>query len=267
MGIIFKIIATTIDISILLSILKMHANASWPGRFIFMNRDIRFDNTSTADRGPAGVSLADRVYAHVSERILSGQWVSGDIINRKEVAAKLDVSLAPVSEALFRLRDEGFLEIANEPYRHTKVKVVREEDVRGQLALRVALERQALDMADGQRVRSAKPSLLKLAQEVDGFAPGDPASWPAEIAFHQAVVDLADCPALSACYERVVRCNYFFATNSPHIPILFPSRHSHTDYVEALCADDAAEADRATRATRDHYSPCREVLVEETERP
>ncbi len=231
-----------------------------------MEQDIHFDKTSTAYQHPAETSLGDNVYSHISERILSGRWISGDIIDRKEVAAELDVSLAPVSEALIRLTNEGFLE--TEPHRHTRVKIVRKEDIRDQLVVRIALERQAVAMAHGQSARQAKPRLLKLAQEVDDFTSADPAAWPAEIAatwpaeiaFHQALVDLADCRGLSASYERVMRRNCFFAINSAHILILLPNSHSHTGYVEGLCTDDAAEADRAMQA---HYLAYREVLLQE----
>ncbi len=221
-----------------------------------MNKKIRLDNMSAAietlDR-----SLADHVYHHLSDRILSGHLVSGDTIDRKLVADELKVSLAPVGEAINRLKNEGFLETSAR--RHTRVTIVRKEDVRGHLVLRIALERQAVSMVHGQRVRRAKPRLLELAREVDVFARDDPASWPAEIAFRQTLVDLANCPSLSASYGRVMRCNYFFATNSAHIRLPFTNRRTHSDYVEALCTDDAAEADRAMMAD---FSTHLEVLEE-----
>ena len=48
-------------------------------------------------------SLADQVYRHVSDRILSSQLVSGETIDRKRLAGQLNVSMAPVVEALNRL--------------------------------------------------------------------------------------------------------------------------------------------------------------------
>ena len=226
-----------------------------------MNKKILLDNTSgateTLDR-----SLADHVYHYMNDRILSGQLVSGDIIERKLVAGELNVSVAPVAEAINRLANEGFLETSAR--RHTRVKIVRKEDIRGQFVLRIALERQAVAMVHGQRVRRAKPRLLELAREVDDFTPEDPAAWPAEIAFHQALVDLADCADLSASYQRVMRRNYFFAINSAHIHIRLSNCRTHSDYVEALCTDDEAEADRAIL---DEFSTHRKVLVEETKGP
>ncbi len=71
----------------------------------------------------------------------------------------------------------------------SSVKNLKKEDIRGQLALRIAVERQAVAMVHVQRARRAKPRLLELAREVDVFAPADPDSWPAEIAFHQVALD------------------------------------------------------------------------------
>jgi len=223
-----------------------------------MNPSVRLDTTSTLTRRPRKASLADQVYEHVTDQILSGRWVSGDIISRKEVARKLDVSLAPVGEALVRLTNEGFLETA--PHRHTRVRIVRREDARGQFALRFALERQAVAMAHGEPVRQAKQRLLELARELDEFPPKDPSAWPAEMAFHQALVDLANCPALSASHERVMRRNYFFSINSAHIHVRTTAAAlaPHSNLVEALCTDDPDAADRAIMT---HYAHDRAVML------
>ncbi len=209
----------------------------------------------------SALSLADRVYRAMSKQILAGHLLSGDIINRKDIAKELNVSLAPVGEALIRLTADGFLETS--PRRHTRVRIVRKADVRGQFALRLALERQAVSMAYGGPVRQARQRLLELAREVDRFVPKDPAAWPAEIAFHQALVELADCPELSAAYERVMRRNYFFGINSAHVPIR-KKEHAggqHSRLVDDLCTDDMAAAERAVLA---HYSDDMTVLLRST---
>lgn len=197
-------------------------------------------------------SLADRVYEYVTECILSGKWISGDIIDRKSIASTLNVSLAPVAEAMIRLDAEGFLE--TEPRRHTRIRVVRREDVRDQFALRMALERQAVAMAHGEPVRCARSHLIELAEAVDAFRPKDPAAWPAELAFHQALVDLADSPGLSVSYNRVMRRNYFFSLNSAHVVLEAgsPPPNQHTLLVDGFCTDDPAEADRILLG---HYGP------------
>ncbi|MBN2294788.1 MAG: GntR family transcriptional regulator [Pirellulales bacterium] len=211
-------------------------------------------NTDSGERG----SLANLVYEHVSKLILSGELVSGDIIDRKRVAEDLNVSLAPVGEAVIRLVNEGFLEASAR--RHTMVRVVRKGDVRGQFVLRLALERQAVSMTHGEPVRRAKLELLKLAEEVDRFPPKHPSAWSAEIAFHRLLVDLAECPALSNSHEQVMRRNYFFSINSAHVTIRKKeySLAQHSKLVEGLCTDNAAEADRVIL---DHYAEDWEAML------
>ena len=108
---------------------------------------------------------------------------------------------------------------------------------------------------------------MKLAQEVDVFIVDqpspEPGSWLVESTFHQALVDLADIRSLSVSHQRAMRRNYFFVVNSPSIRGLSRELYLHTDYVEELCTDDKAKADRAIR---NHYSPYR-MLLEEMREP
>jgi GntR family transcriptional regulator, rspAB operon transcriptional repressor len=190
------------------------------------------------------VSMAEKAYQTVLNRILNGELIPGEIINRNEIAAELEISLAPVSEALIRLTSEGFIEMM--PRKHTRVRLVRSGDVRGQFALRLALERQAVAMIHGETARRAKDRLLELAAAVDRLPPKHPTAWPAEMAFHQTLVDLAECPALTESFKRVIRRNYFFGLHSAqvHLPDTRPPGSLHRVLVEGLCSDDPQEADR-----------------------
>jgi DNA-binding GntR family transcriptional regulator len=55
------------------------------------------------------VKLADHVYDALKAQIHDFQLVAGDRFSETELAQRLGVSRTPVREALFRLRDEGFL--------------------------------------------------------------------------------------------------------------------------------------------------------------
>ncbi len=223
-----------------------------------MNQDMGLDKADSGLQTADSRSLADRVYSHVIDCIQSSKWVSGDVIDRKELAADLGVSLAPVGEALIRLRAEGFLETT--PRRHTQVRIVRPGDVRGQFALRMALERQAVAMSHGEPVRAMRERLIELAEEVDRFPPKHPSAWPSEIAFHQALVDLAECPALSEAYVRVMRRNFFYAINSAHV-VLEPKTtppNQHSLLIDGLCTDDPDEADRVIML---HHASDRQAML------
>ena len=64
-------------------------------------------NDSPEPRAP----LADQVYAALKEQLQDFQLVPGDRFSEADIAQRLGVSRTPVREALFRLRNEGRLEV------------------------------------------------------------------------------------------------------------------------------------------------------------
>jgi DNA-binding GntR family transcriptional regulator len=62
---------------------------------------------------PAGprANLAERVYARLKSEMNDFLLVPGDRLSEAEIGTRLGVSRTPVRQALFRLRDEGFLEV------------------------------------------------------------------------------------------------------------------------------------------------------------
>jgi len=59
----------------------------------------------------ARVNLAEQVYAALKAQMHDFQLVPGDRFSEAEVGARLGVSRTPVREALFRLRNEGLLDV------------------------------------------------------------------------------------------------------------------------------------------------------------
>jgi len=55
--------------------------------------------------------LAEQVYAQLKGELHDFRWVPGDRFSEGEIAQRLGVSRTPVREALFRLRNEGFLDV------------------------------------------------------------------------------------------------------------------------------------------------------------
>jgi DNA-binding GntR family transcriptional regulator len=60
---------------------------------------------------PGRVNLSERVYADLKIRMQEFSLVPGDRFSEAEVGARLGVSRTPVREALFRLRNEGLLDV------------------------------------------------------------------------------------------------------------------------------------------------------------
>ena len=60
---------------------------------------------------PARANLAEQVYTTLKTELHDFRWVPGDRFSEGEIGTRLGVSRTPVREALFRLRNEGFLEV------------------------------------------------------------------------------------------------------------------------------------------------------------
>jgi len=56
-------------------------------------------------------NLAEHVYATLKTELHDFLWVAGDRFSEAEIGHRLGVSRTPVREALFRLRNEGFLDV------------------------------------------------------------------------------------------------------------------------------------------------------------
>ena len=189
--------------------------------------------------------MCERVYKALLEKILEGALVPGETIDRSAVKRELQVSLAPIMQALARLASEGLVEIG--AGKSPRVQLARFEEVRGQFALRMAFERQAVTMTSADRFKCEAERLRSLAREVDSWPAKDPNAWPAEIAFHMALVDLAGCPMLSESYRRVVRRNQFFSMHSARInvPRQAAADQPHSRLIDSLCSGNRTEADLA----------------------
>jgi DNA-binding GntR family transcriptional regulator len=57
------------------------------------------------------VALAEQAYATLKTELHDFRWLPGERASEHEIALRLGMSRTPVREALFRLRNEGFLEV------------------------------------------------------------------------------------------------------------------------------------------------------------
>ena len=62
-------------------------------------------------RAPVRISRADDVYAQLKRDVAEFKLVSGDRFTENELCARLGVSRTPVRQALFRLQQEGHVEV------------------------------------------------------------------------------------------------------------------------------------------------------------
>jgi DNA-binding GntR family transcriptional regulator len=186
----------------------------------------------------------------VRQRILRGELMLGQVISRRKLAAELNMSFLPVSEALLRLEFEGLLE--SRPRAGTRVRIPSPEDVKGHYVVREALEVQAAMRFTGVATPAERAELQRLAVRVDQLARED--DRPMYVSVHQRlharVAECSRCPALLEAIEKThaLASIWFCVMRQPQPD---DSTTRHQDLLAALCSGDAA---RAAEAVRHHIA-------------
>ncbi|MFD0263605.1 GntR family transcriptional regulator [Kitasatospora indigofera] len=94
---------------------------------------------------PVVLSLREQIRGHIVEGIVSGRWKPGERIVERGIATELDVSQAPVREALREL--EMLRLIESSPNKGVRVRVLTAADLEEIYPVRAALEQLAAETA------------------------------------------------------------------------------------------------------------------------
>lgn len=191
------------------------------------------------------IPLSQRAYDAIFGMLLRRKIKAGETIKRRDIAATLGMSLAPVAEAMQRLESEGFLR--SKPRSQTTVVGVDETSVRNLCVLRIAIEAQAARMYASKIPEKDFEKIMALAKKIDGCK-SEKINWNFEIQFHSALVSLAKCQSLTSAFESVMKRNLFYSVTS-----VFPKGKptSHAKLLEAL---KTATPDAAEKLLREHIS-------------
>lgn len=189
--------------------------------------------------------MAAKAYNHLLDKLLTNQFVPGEILNRREVARELGMSVAPILEAMLQLEAHGFLSTL--PRKGTQVKPIRTEDVIGSLIVREALECQAARLYCGERVYRNLERLTPIAEKLDNSQARDPEHWNKEIEFHGTLVSLAEYPMLCEEFSRSIRLSTFYGLHRLSSSVGEEQR-SHRALLDELTKDDPDNAERVIRS-------------------
>jgi DNA-binding GntR family transcriptional regulator len=193
-------------------------------------------------------------YMQIREEILKGNFAIGNILSRRRLAERLNMSFVPITEALQRLEADGLVE--SRPRIGTRVCVPTEESIRGIYVLREALESQSARLCAQNISAEEKKQFLNSAEHLDDLyrtsrAPGaDPlflySVHTYHMQFHMRIARLANCDALTKAIEKgqVLVFNWLYdrASERSTMPPDF-----HSELARAICTGDARKADEAMR--------------------
>lgn len=201
-----------------------------------------------------GESLSARAYQQIREEILSGDLSIGDILSRRRLAERLNMSFLPITEALKCLETEGLVE--SRPRIGTRVRVPNEQDIRDSSIIREALESQAARLCAQNITPEEKEQLRTSARHLDELqktctlAPADSrflfSVHTYHMEFHMRIAELGRCPGLCRAIEKeqvlIFNWLYDIAANRRTQPEEF-----HSILAEAVCSGDPQVADTAMR--------------------
>jgi DNA-binding GntR family transcriptional regulator len=196
-------------------------------------------------------SLSDEVYERLLAKLVNSELVPGHIINRREVAEELGVSVAPVLEAFLRLERDGYVETI--PRKGTLVKPVEKDAFFEQLVMREAIECEAARLYCGKAVRESRERLEPLARRIDEADAGAPGRWNFEIEFHGELVALARCKVLDAEFLRTIRLGTFYNMHRVFIE-MYRTGGDYENQSHAVLLDnlEREDPDFAEGVVRDH---------------
>jgi DNA-binding GntR family transcriptional regulator len=200
-------------------------------------------------------SLSLTAYSQIRDEILRGEFGIGDILSRRRLAERLNMSFVPVTEALQRLEAEGLVE--SRPRIGTRVRIPVEEDIRGSYVIREALEAQSARLCAENITTEEKTQLRNSAEHLDQLYLAcqtdliDPrflfSVHTYHMQFHMRIAEFAHCAGLSKAIEKeqVLIFNWLYdaATRRTELP-----RNFHADLAAAICSSNVGKADKAMRA-------------------
>lgn len=200
------------------------------------------------------ISLAGRAYLEIREKILKGELKIGEVISRRTLAEKLNISVPPVTEALQQLEAEGLLE--SKPRVGTRVRIPSREDIEDRGVLREALESQAARLFAERATPEEKAALRQMGRHVDQLyacceAPGVDAGFlfsanMYHLSLHVRIAECARSLALRDAIEKeqVLIFSWLYETAVERRSL---ASDYHARLTETLATGTPDEADAAMR--------------------
>jgi len=190
--------------------------------------------------------LTAEVYERLKQAILSGAIPAGERLLEAHIAQGMQVSRAPVREALRMLQADRLVEF--QVGQGARVRLPADDELWEIYTARCVLEGFAASLA----ARRARPGDLErlreaLAGALEVAAQGDlQATLAADFAFHRLVWEISGHRLLRELLDRLeVQVRMFMAVQAPLFGHLPDSVRSHAEILEAITAGDPLAASRA----------------------
>lgn len=197
------------------------------------------------------------VRARLRQAIMDGDYKPGDPLKQTELAARLQVSVTPVREAMRDLASEGLVVL--DPQRVARVRDLDAQEAGEVAAIRELLEPLAAQLA----ARHAEPEQIErigaLAAECAASVT-DAEYLDSNRRFHMAVIAAANAPVLAGILSNLRLISSMYLASAVRIAggTREKSKQEHLDLAAAIAAHEDEEAIRIMTA---HLLPSRVVMT------
>jgi DNA-binding GntR family transcriptional regulator len=208
---------------------------------------------------PVQRALRNDVYDALRQALVSGALRPGERVNEAEIARQMQISRAPIREAIRQLEQEGLLESV--PRRGTFVVALSRDDVEEVYTLRADVEARAIRRAIPRLSPGDLETLATLVETMEAAATaGDVAQLlETDTQFHRVLVEAAGWARLRKIWESLhpqTLTLYTLTTLTDWTPLDHARRHA-----PLLSAIRAGDPDLAAAAIQDHIlSVCAQVM-------
>jgi len=197
--------------------------------------------------------IGSQVRDIILERIVGGDYASGERLVETRIARELGVSQGSVREALRALEGLGYVESA--PYRGTRVRqAMTREEALALRPVRAVLEQLAVETAVPVLAQQPGPLRATMADMRKAARAGDVKRYAhASTDFHRVLVHASGNAALVTAWESLGVDSRMLATTMTSVADLKSAAERHAPILEAVLAGDVKRAAHLLGEHQEYY--------------
>jgi len=187
--------------------------------------------------------LSQLAYTYLIDQLTRKELEPGNLIEPRDIAGQLKISISPVNKALHLLAHEGFVKII--PRKGSFVANSNPSSLMDQMMLREAIECQAARIYCGSPVLENRDKLMQIAEKLEKTPASFQEHWKHEIEYHSLLVSLSGCSSLIRSFKNNIRLSFFLSINIYYEETV--ERQNHVELTESLTVNSPRKAEKIIR--------------------
>lgn len=195
------------------------------------------------------LSLSEAVVRYIEDKILSGDMVAGDKINEYAISSELNISRAPIREAISELQVAGIIE--HKPRKSGLISVFTKEDVDEIFDIRISLEKDIIRRAvvnnyinkeHIEHMKKLAENMMENAEKIDESSDVFTLN-KLDLEFHTYLWDIAKSPRRSRMLHNIfMQLIIALNQNKSTLGKIADKAKEHMEYISALENKDISKA-------------------------